>query len=66
MEACPTTEPARGQVGPWKPRSRGDDGLGGFPTFPAVASSTAPPRGNTLARPQSITCTSPNEPTMMF
>jgi hypothetical protein len=34
--------------------------------LPAEASSTAPPCGKTLARPQSITWTSPNEPTMMF
>ena len=34
--------------------------------LPAEASSAAPPRGKTFARPQSITCTSPNEPTMMF
>ncbi len=35
--------------------------------FPmAFASSAMPPSGKTLARPQSITCTSPNEPTITF
>ena len=30
----------------------------------AAASSAMPPVGRTFARPQSITCTSPNEPTI--
>ena len=34
--------------------------------LPAPASSIAPPWGSTLANPQSITWTSPNEPTMIF
>ena len=33
-------------------------------SLPAFASSAAPPRGNTFARPQSITWTSPNDPTI--
>ena len=32
----------------------------------ARSSSATPPSASTLARPQSITCTSPNAPTMMF
>ncbi len=35
-------------------------------SLPASASATAPPRARTLANPQSITCTSPKPPTMMF
>ncbi len=33
-------------------------------TLPDFSSSTTPPRGRTLARPQSMTWTSPNEPTI--
>ena len=33
---------------------------------PASSSSATPPCGNTLARPQSITWTSPKLPTMIF
>ena len=32
----------------------------------AFSSSAMPPSASTLARPQSITCTSPKAPTMMF
>ena len=44
---------------------RGDDRLLHRPCRPS-ASSLAPPRGRTLARPQSITCTSPKLPTITF
>ena len=32
----------------------------------ALSSSATPPWSSTLARPQSMTCTSPNAPTMTF
>ena len=63
--ACPgpsrrATGPGPSRSGPWRSAVSG-----GF-SLPAFASATTPPRGRTLARPQSITWTSPKRPTITF
>ena len=63
-DGVPIAEPARERSESSEPLRAVAITVSCLVTLPAVASSETPPRGKTLARPQSITWTSPKLPTM--
>ena len=64
-DGVPSTEPARdSSPSDSQPHVRTDESPS--PAQSALSSSATPPWSSTLARPQSMTCTSPNAPTMTF
>jgi len=65
-EGVPRTEPAFEKSPESDPLRAVVMTVSSIVRWPALASSVAPPRGRTLARPQSITWTSPKLPTMTF
>ena len=63
-DGVPSTEPGRDSIASDRLRSvqTAESSLGRI----ARSSSAMPPWSRTFARPQSMTCTSPKLPTMMF